>query len=443
MIKNRFISIISVVAMMVTCFPILPVAPAYAAEQAKMADSVVDAIGVNTHLYYNNVYSTGYSSIIKPKLIELGVRHIRDGNAVGNTTYDTRLKDLAANGIKALLYNDLRWNMATSWTAAKDHIKSLNTDASKPVEMVEGPNEYDSTGSGWETNLRTQTIDIWNTYKNDSGTSSIPIVGPSLANTKYSPGILASTDANLTNYMQYGNLHSYSGGKYVEGSGGGGWNISLDQAITEYKKVSGSSDPLIASETGYHNAVNGGNPGHFGVSEKAAAKYLPRQALYYLQKGFTRLYFYEFINEGTDATEMEQNFGLLKNDGTPKWQYTSLKNMITILKDPGSSFATGSLNYTLTGDTNNIQKLLLQKRDGTFYLVLWQGVSSYNDASKTDIDPPARALTLTIGSNASSIDTYLPLNSASVVNSYTNTSSVSLSVPDHLLIVKIAGVSSQ
>ena len=55
----------------------LPVLPDY--EFAKMADSFVDSIGVNTHLGYTDTnYGLKWESAIKPRLVESGIRHIRD-----------------------------------------------------------------------------------------------------------------------------------------------------------------------------------------------------------------------------------------------------------------------------------------------------------------------------------------------------------------------------
>ncbi len=46
-------------------------------ELARSADDFVDSIGVNTHLFYDqSVYYQKYGEIIKPKLLELGVRHV-------------------------------------------------------------------------------------------------------------------------------------------------------------------------------------------------------------------------------------------------------------------------------------------------------------------------------------------------------------------------------
>ena len=60
------------------------VSPADAdAEVARPADPFVDFVGVNTHLGYSDTTYGGYEGILKPRLLELGVRHIRDGTFNG------------------------------------------------------------------------------------------------------------------------------------------------------------------------------------------------------------------------------------------------------------------------------------------------------------------------------------------------------------------------
>ena len=44
---------------------------------------------------------------------------------------------------------------------------------------------------------------------------------------------------------------------------------------------------------------------------------------------------------------------------------------------------------------------LLQKRDGRFYLALWQELLSWNVKTKSDISVPTRAVTLTLPRTAS------------------------------------------
>ena len=162
--------------------------------------------------------------------------------------------------------------------------------------------------------------------------------------------------------MDIGNVHSYCG-RDPEGSGGGGWGISLTDAIGRQRY--GSIKPVWATECGYKQSRS--QDGHSAVTSRAAAKYLPRTFLSHLQRGAPRLYIYQLINNNSE------DFGLLNNSGSPRLQYTAIKNFIALFKDRGTSFTPGTLSYTLSGSMIGIQQMLFQKRDGRFYLAVWQG----------------------------------------------------------------------
>ena len=73
-------------------------------ECARPADALVDSIGVNVHLSYNDTSYRNYAEVIKPRLKEAGIRHIRDGCPPHwNQEVRTKLNDLAANSIRSLL----------------------------------------------------------------------------------------------------------------------------------------------------------------------------------------------------------------------------------------------------------------------------------------------------------------------------------------------------
>lgn len=71
-------------------------------EQAHRADSFVDSLGVNTHLVYLDTAYRDYNGIIKPRLQELGIRHIRDGGFY-STEYFNKLKELSSIGVTSIL----------------------------------------------------------------------------------------------------------------------------------------------------------------------------------------------------------------------------------------------------------------------------------------------------------------------------------------------------
>ena len=106
--------------------------------KAKSADPFVDSIGVNTHLDYTGTPYARFDDIVKPKLQELGIRHIRDGVHLHEELLD-KLQELSQLGIKSNLVfgNDF------------DTVVAIALAASGSIEAVEGPNETDLEGSNF------------------------------------------------------------------------------------------------------------------------------------------------------------------------------------------------------------------------------------------------------------------------------------------------------
>ena len=412
-------------------------APAEAASvKAEMADRIVDLIGVNTHVgFRGTIYDTGFATIIRPRLLELGVRHIRDSpGPADDALVKSRYVDLARNGIRTLMIN---WPERGQ---GQDYVKELNATAGfSVVEAVEPPNERDITwthydfGPEWPTRLRDYMQAMYPAYKNDPVTAGITVLGPSFANTRDSALQLAEGFPDAAAYMDAGNLHDYSG-LNPENPQAGGWGLALATSLQRYRSIAGTK-PLWTTENGYKQS--GSVVGHPAVTSRAAAKYLPRQFLMHFRNGVSRFYIYELINETWE------NFGLLDNDGRPRQQYWSVKRFIRIMKDPGRAFETGNLDYELTGDLTSVYTALFQKRDGRFYLAVWQGVESVRgteDSTIANVEQPLRRLTLNLRSHVTQARLYRPLVSVQpreVHSDAAGLAAVPLAVPDDVLIVEL------
>ena len=129
-------------------------------------------------------------------------------------------------------------------------------------------------------------------------------------------------------------------------------------------------------------------------------------------------------------SDMENNFGLIRADGTPKPAFYALKNLIGLLQDSQGASVSGALSYYLTGDTKNVQHTLLQKSNGDRYLVMWLEVAS------TDA-PVSQKVTLNLISPTQQATTYLTNRSIDPVSQYTAPTQISLEVPDSPLVIKL------
>lgn len=395
-----------------------------------------EAVGVNTHLNYTgSIYDLHYEDIIKPRLIELGTRHIRDH--FGNEETSKRYISLAHQyGIKLLIINN---DGGSDMERTRDEVTRLNQikKGKTVIDMIEPANERDI---GWKydwAKLCNYMTKFNNIYKASEGTRQLPLLGPSFANTSTSAIEFSRQCPSASKAMNMGNLHGYSG-LFPESNKAGGWGLSFPQAIENYKKLSIDA-PIIETESGYK--ISGGLNGHPAVSERTAAKYSPRLVLERLRSGVSMVYFYQLINNAED-------FGLLHTNGTPRLQFTSLKNFISIFKDKEKSFKTSSLSYSLSGDLENVHHMLFQKSNGKFLLVIWQGVNGSeggtNDNDFKDINHEDKSIHLQLQKKASMVNIYRPSfnampdgNGTDPIKTLKDVSVADLKIPDHVLIVEI------
>lgn len=356
-----------------------------AAEPARPADDFVDSVGVNTHLHYTGTpYDSAFDRLIRPKLLALGVRHVRDGaytyaGAGPSTTYNQRCRSLAAAGIRF----DLVTTFRTQSSAATDYgqLGAVASWCANAVESFEGVNEPDHQGlpagsPSWQTQTIANQKAVYAAVRSNPALSNVAVLGPSIS--------VSPTDVgDLSAFMDYGNWHPYPGGNCPGCADV--YGQTLETFLPRYRAPSGAR-PMIATETGYHNAIKAGAPSQRAVSERAAGRYMPRLLFTQFNRGFVRSYIYELIDERPDPgkTAMDANFGLLRNDGSEKPAYRAVAGILGLLRDPGQPFVPGALTYSLSGQTATVQHTLLQKRDGTFFLALWQERSSYDTGARAN-----------------------------------------------------------
>ena len=377
-------------------------------QPARAADAFVDSVGVNTHLHYQGtVYDTAFETIIRPKLLSLGIRHVRDGaytydGAGPDDFYYQRCRELADAGIRF----DLLTAIQTTATNATDYSRLPEVEdwCGGAVEAFEGANEPDvqtipDGQPGWVTQTVQGQQALWAAVHGSPQTSDVGVIGPAVA---WSPEALG----DLSPYLDYGNWHPYPGGDCPGCADV--YGQTLDSWLPAYMAPSGDK-PMVASETGYTNAVNAPPGGNRSVSELAAGEYIPRLLLENFNRGNVRTYLYELIDERANpaADQPDAHFGLLRNDGTEKPAYRAVQAMLRLLSDPGPAFAPGALDYTLTGNTDQVQSTLLQKRDGRFFLALWVERSVYDTgaranapddvAARGNLQVPNQRVTLTLG----------------------------------------------
>lgn len=375
----------------------LALAPAAAsAEEARSAGSFVDSIGVDTHTSYSDTPYASQFATVRQRLVELGVRHVREDLAPQRPDQYERLNQLAAAGIRSTLILGDPNNGIGGLDAL---IATLKGNLGGAVEAVEGPNEFDTRGgSGWAAGLAAYQQHLYGAVKSDPALSGLPVLGPSVVR-KPNEEALGDISANL----DYGNVHPYPNAAPPE------QNVP---AYLSRAALNSGGKPVIATETGYNTAL-GSNDELLPVSEAAMATYVPRLYLEYFARGIVRTYDYELLDEWPNPglADPQASFGLLRNDLSPKPAFSALRNLISILQDPAGG-AAGALDYSVGGDRSDLHRVLLRKQDGSYYLALWRADSVWNQASRSDVEVPATRVTLDFDHEVAAAERFMPNASA-------------------------------
>lgn len=404
--------------------------------QARSADAFVDSIGITVHLEHKKGVYAKHQSIVVPRLQTLGIRHIRAAIWANDFETQRKIQGLGQLGIKSLVVMDPVRGITPS--EATKIVKNL----SQSIEAVEGPNEWDILrfrdklrykGRGFPDGLREFQAELYTALKNDPATQNMPVLAPSLINMK-NASLLGRVECD------FNNIHSYPRGQFPGSK-------SLERHYLSQSKTLCGEKPVIATETGYHNALNHKPRSrrerfHSGISEQISAKYIPRLLLEYFERGVERTYIYELIDRKPNPKKNQKllNFGLVRNDGSPKPAYFAVKNLLQILSDSQTQQSIhnnlGKLNYSISGDVHAIRHTLLQKRNGRFYLILWQEVPSIKN--RLTLSVPAKPLALNLNTPTSQATLFRPVTSALPIATHQDPVKINIQVTDDPLIIEIS-----
>lgn len=245
-------------------------------------------------------------------------------------------------------------------------------------------------------------------------------------------GVLADygTSGNLAAFATYANAHTYPGNV----PGNAGTAPGFMTALNADALLTTPAKGVAHTEFGWANDHN---------AQLAIASYV---------LNFAMSSFFDFNNPYCivnglydDATGQ---WGLFNNDQTPRLAATALDNLFTLLQDNGTSplgFGPGKLNVSFSGlpaSPSGVhmggQSGVLQKSDGSFWIML------RNEQTLTGPDPNHTAIVvapvsvvMTLGTLATSIAVFDSLIGTTAVQNAANTSSLTVSLPAHPILIKI------
>ena len=135
-------------------------------------------------------------------------------------------------------------------------------------------------------------------------------------------------------------------------------------------------------------------------------------------------------------TNVEDYFGEFHNDWTPKTGATAIHNLTNVLKSAGSGTASTTLNYSVSGLPATGHTFLLGSSTA-FDLAVWIDATVYDPTNAIDIAAPAYPVTVNLGATFANVAVYDPMIGTTPIATYSNVSTLSISVIDHPLIVQV------
>ena len=400
---------------------------------AEPAEALASAVGVVNHFHFGtSVY--GQTDRVVDAIGELGVRHVR--NRIGSAAGTRRgFTELTRMGVKVHGVCGAFGDRQSMADVLAEVVRTYD-DPYATFSAFEGINEPNNNGRAWVEETRTKTRDLF-LERNRHGLSGIPIVGPSIARVAKhgveggSTAGQSRTLGDLTQFIDYGNIHVYP--RALPPS------ADIDEFMAYQRPVSGDL-PMMCTEGGYFNAMDY-TGGAFPTPEGVAAKYLPQQVMEHWVRGNRRFFVYELLDDpDPSGKDREAHFGLLGVDSArgawrPKPQFHALKNFIAILGDRGAAHEVGGMPLGISGPSD-LRSVLVAKRTGARYVVLWRGVKAYEPSTRRVLPTDSHKVTLRF-EDEKKVKVYRPSRAREAAAVHRGVRDVSVSVGDELVIVKV------
>jgi hypothetical protein len=364
--------------------------------RAQKASDFINSIGVEVRLYPDRELDL-WEKTIKPRLQELGVRHIRTNlSAVGVSIEPGSLGRVIGDRINELAQLNppiKTTGILREYGTWQSKINGIDYIANS-LEAVEGPNEpnrkgegfgyldpagerhgfetyskdgnrknREVSGEGWIHGIRFFSEDLYSALKHKFDIDILSF-SPTYAADNKIKDYQNKHDWHLENWIDYGNFHVYRQTQPETGT---------EQRIERLRSTIYPTKPLIVTETGY--SVNGHWPSV--PNEEIQATYNLRSLLELFSLGVKRTFIFSLLR-----LEGPEPFSILEpNDASfpvykPRTAFNALRDTIAILKDEDDDqFISQKLNYELVGKLKNVRhQFALQKSDGRFYLIFWLAI---------------------------------------------------------------------
>lgn len=395
--------------------------------QAGLAQKLLNGFGVNTHID-EAAYQTMTLATVENCINRLGgIKLLRDAMANdSDSTWWTQVAQATNTAFICYIGQTDQTNFQTEF----DRIGAM---AATYIAAFEGCDEADTgQAEGYNETLAEAATFQQTVYSQGGQAYKVPTIQMSFGqgwSTNPNTGNYG-TVGNLAAYADYGNIHFFTNN-----------NPQLNWVFNNYVNNMASlptpGKPVAVTEFGW---IQQTGSSYNSCSEQTAAVYL-LETIFVAWLYGCPYYIWRSLIDDVSGTPI----GLFDSSGNARPSATAVANLFALLTDSGSNaltFTPGKLNYTLgsfpaqAGNACGGYQALFQKSDGSFWLVLWNE-QTLNDSNGNDIAVAPVTITLTLGTQAVSATVYDPVTSTTPVQSESNVTTMSISLPARPILVKI------
>ena len=376
-----------------------PPAAALAAAEASEAPEVlcpvspaalfVESVGVNTHLS-SEPYASGFSRF-RAMIGESGIRHLRDEIRASNDL--DRWGDLFETfGIRSQML------VSPSTNTVPEMLDYIGALGPRRLTAIEGQNEGDSpwfianpaARGDWSATTVAFQREVYRALRPLYSAETLPVVSPSVLDWKPADARLIRAAADYCDIVA---IHPYvQRGQEPETREP---YAALAWYLRNMRDGFKPGAPVMATEAGYSTIIR---PKGAGVSQRAAAAYLPRLLLHNFECGVVRTFLYAFMDGGTDPNDSEHHWGLLLNDGTPKPAFHAVRALMAAMTslEGGARGATGASpsRARILAPPPGTHGQAFRKRNGNLLVALWRDARCWDPAAMTDTPVAAQPVRL-------------------------------------------------
>jgi hypothetical protein len=394
------------------------------------SSSFVATLGVNTHIPYTDGGYANISNVIAD-LQYLGIDEVRDGisNGYAGSAPISSFIAVAQAGIHFTFC--LNATTTAGLQASLALVDQVNAAVPGSVIAVEGPNEINNApvtyngvgGLQGALDLQMALYGMVHADKNLPGVAVDYFTGYNAGSVAVGPD-----PATTPGLADYDTQHPYPN----NGQAPDLW-VNRTQALGNETPATG---PAVYTETGY--STNGGTTGD--VNQDVQAKYTLDLLMDDARSGIAHTDLYQLMDAYQPGSPQgDDGFGLFDPSNQPKEAATAIRDLTTILADPGATaatFTTTAIPYSVTDLPSTGNSMVIQKSDGASDIVVWNEPEIWNEAKGTEIAAAKRTVTVDLGATYQTVKVFDPLSGAAPIETLSNVSSVSLGLTDHPLIVE-------